>query len=117
MAGEVERASRLVEEAVSAEWDGDPAEPDLEIVRGDVLLAARSPDVAGAEARFERAAALGEARGARISSLVAATRLADLRRGTPRDGEAYAALRSVYETFTEGFDIPQLVAARALLHD
>jgi tetratricopeptide (TPR) repeat protein len=117
MAGEVERASRVVEEAVSAEWDGDPAEPDLEIVRGDLLLAAHSPDVAGAEARFERAAALGEARGARISCLVAATRLADLRRGTPRDGEAYAALRSVYETFTEGFDIPQLVAARALLHD
>jgi hypothetical protein len=114
MAGDLERASRLVEEAVSAQWDGDPQEPELEILRGDLLLTS-GPDIAAAEARFECAAALAEARGARISHLVAATRLAELRRGAPRGDEAYAALRSVYETFTEGFDIPQLVAARALL--
>ena len=115
MAGRLERAAGLVEEAASAEWDGDPQEPDLEILRGDLLLAAHAPDVSAAEATFERAAALAEARGARISHLVAATRLAALRRGTPRGDGAHAALRAVYETFTEGFDIPQLVAARALL--
>jgi hypothetical protein len=114
-AGRLERAADLVDEAESAEWAGDPQEPDLEILRGDLLLASPSPDVPAAEAAFERAAALAEARGARIGHLVAATRLAKVRRGTPRGDGAHVALRAVYETFTEGFDIPQLVAARALL--
>ena len=116
MAGRIERAWDYVEEAGSAIWVGDPEEPDLDILRGDLLLASPSPDVPAAEARFECAAVLAEARGARISHLVAATRLADLRRGTARGDEAHAALRTVYNTFTEGFDIPQLMAARALLN-
>jgi predicted ATPase len=116
-AGRLGRASDLVEEAASVDWDGDPQESDVEILRGDLLLASPVPDRSAAEVRFERAAALAERRGARISHLVAATRLAELRGGTPRDDEARVALRAVYETFTEGFDIPQLRAARALLED
>jgi hypothetical protein len=95
--------------------EGDPQEPELDLLRGDLHLAAAPPDVSAAEASFERAAALAEERGARVSHLVAATRLANLRRGTSRDEEARAALRAVYNTFTEGFDIPQFIAARALL--
>jgi predicted ATPase len=115
IAGRLERASAFVEEAASATWEGDPQEPELDILRGNLLLASPAPDVSAAEAKFERAAALAEARGARISHLVAATRLADLRRSTPRGDQAHAAVRAVYDTFTEGLDIPQLVAARALL--
>jgi tetratricopeptide (TPR) repeat protein len=117
LAGQLDRASRLVAEATSADWDGDPQAPDLEILRGDLFLASPTPDVPAAEAAFERAAALAEARSAAVFSLVAATRLAALRRGTPRGDEAHVALRTVYESFTEGFGIPQLRAARALLDE
>ena len=115
MAGRLDHASDLVAEAAAAIWDGDPVEADLEILRGDLLLASPAPDSAAAEAAFERAAVIAGDRGARISHLVAATRLAELRRGTPRAREAHAVLQDVYDSFTEGFGIPQLVAARVLL--
>lgn len=114
-AGRLDRASEVVAEASSAVWDGDPVTADLEILRGDLLLASPTPDLAAAEAAFERAAAVADEHGGRTSHLVAATRLAELRRATPRAGAARAALREVYDTFTEGFSVPQLVAARALL--
>ena len=70
-------------------WDGDPQQPALEVLRGDLLLAAPAPDVPGAESRFER--------------------------GTARSDAAHAALRAVLDTFTEGFDTTQVAAARAAL--
>jgi hypothetical protein len=50
-----------------------------------------------------------------MAQMQALTRLALIRHGTPREHESLRALRDVYETFTEGFDLPQLVAARTLL--
>jgi hypothetical protein len=47
--------------------------------------------------------------------LQAATRLADLRRDTPRAAESRKRLREVLDTFTEGSTTPQVVAARAAL--
>ena len=55
---------------------------------------------------------LADERGA--ARLAALTHLAVLRRGTP-EADAVHALRDVYDQFTEGFDVPQLVAARAAL--
>ena len=48
----------------------------------------------------------------RMPQLRAATRLVRLRE---QDAEATESLRAVYETFTEGFDSPDLVEARAVL--
>ena len=47
-----------------------------------------------------------------MPELRAATRLARLRAD---DADAIESLRGVYETFTEGFDSPDLVEARAAL--
>ena len=112
MAGRLKDAWAFVEEAASADHFLDA---ELNILRGDLFLASPAPDESAAQAAFGRAAAFAEARGARMSHLIAATRLASLRRSAPGDDEAYAALRAVYSTFTEGFDTPQLVAARAVL--
>jgi hypothetical protein len=50
-----------------------------------------------------------------MPQLQALTRLAELRRGTPGEEAARLALLEVYDGFTEGFDTPQLAAARAAL--
>jgi predicted ATPase len=47
-----------------------------------------------------------------MSELRAATRLARL---APGRDDATARVRAVYDTFTEGFDTPDLIEARAVL--
>jgi hypothetical protein len=50
--------------------------------------------------------------------LEALTRLAAVRRwGTPQREDSVRRLRQLYDTFTEGFDGPQLAAARAVLDE
>jgi hypothetical protein len=113
MADRLEHAWAFVEEAASA--DHHLIDAPVDILRGDLFLASPAPDETAAQAAFGRAAALAEARGARMVHLIAATRLASLRRSAPGHDAALEALRAVYDTFTEGFDTPQLVAARAVL--
>ena len=79
--------------------------PDVGIVHGELLLALTPPDVAAADAEFERAAALAGDRGARMAQLQALTHLAVLRRGAPSEADAARALQELYDGFTEGFDI------------
>ena len=64
---------------------------------------------------FRRAAEVARAQGARAFELRAAMSLARFSRarGTPED--ARAMLAPVYESFTEGFETPDLQAANALL--
>ena len=57
---------------------------------------------------FDVARDLGDS----MPQLRAATRLVRLR---GQDADAIESLRAVYETFTEGFDSPDLVEARAVL--
>ena len=56
-----------------------------------------------------------EHQGALLYSLRAATLLARLCQSQGRADEADAALRPIYARFTEGFDFPDLIDARALL--
>jgi hypothetical protein len=114
-AGRLDGALRFIEAAGDAMHGNDPLAGDLPIVKGDLLLALDPPDTAGAALLFERAAGLAAERGARMLELQALTRLANLRRGTPRETEARECLRRVLDTFTEGFTTPPLVAARAAL--
>jgi hypothetical protein len=95
--------------------DNYPLAGDIPIVKGDLLLALDPTDTARAERLFERAAAVTAERGARMVELQAMTRLAALRRGTPREAEARECLRRVLDSFTEAFTTPQLAAARAVL--
>jgi hypothetical protein len=72
-------------------------------------------DPIAAEAVLERVAPLAGARGCRMAQLQALTRLATLRRGTSGERETLHDLQQVYDTLDEGFDLPQLVAARSAL--
>jgi hypothetical protein len=83
--------------------------PEFAVLKADLLLASAGAE--GAAMWLESACDVAGVWGVRVSQLRAATRLA--RMGTGAD--ALDVLRGVYETFTEGFDTPDLVAARAVL--
>ncbi|HYP23646.1 MAG TPA: hypothetical protein VEV43_08740, partial [Actinomycetota bacterium] len=114
LAGRVEAAAALFAEADVAATAGDPVVIDLAIARGDVLLAGASPDTAGAEESYERAAGMARTFGLRMAELEAATRLAQLRAGTAGDEDSLRRLRGLLDAFTEGHSTPQLTAAAAL---
>jgi tetratricopeptide (TPR) repeat protein len=78
-------------------------------------LAELDGDRAGAETAYRRAIEIAEHQGALLLSLRAATLLAGLYQTQGRVDEADAALRPIYESFTEGFDYPDLLRARAVL--
>ena len=115
LAGQADRGLELIEEAAASLADGDPLEAELDAARGDLLVMARPQDTAEAEALFEKAAALAGGRGARMLELEALTSLAAIRRGRPDGEDARRRLRTVHDSFTEGFDSAPLTAARALL--
>ncbi|MET0999292.1 MAG: DUF4062 domain-containing protein [Marmoricola sp.] len=115
MAGSLDDAGRHLDEAVASLWEGDPTEVDLEILRGDLLLAQPDPQPSAAAAAYERAVALAEARGTRMSHLEALTRLAALRRGTADEATAYAALREALDGFAEGHESALLRDASEVL--
>ena len=68
-----------------------------------------------AEDCFLRALDLAREQDALSWELRAATSLARLRHNEKRTAEAHASLAPVYARFTEGFETPDLKAARALL--
>ena len=116
MAGRGQEGLACIREAEAALQAGDPMAPDLGIVHGELLLVLNPPDAPAAIAEFERAAELAGARGARMAQLQALTHLAALRHGEPLARPRRSArCRTVYDLFTEGFDSPHLVAARAAL--
>ena len=115
LAGRIDQALELVAKSESLMAATDPQEPDFAIMRGDLHMATAPPDVAMAEASYQSAFDVARERGLRMSELQAATRLATLRRGTPREQASLQQLRDVYNSFTEGYDTVQLVAARTVL--
>lgn len=87
--------------------------PELPVIKGDLLL-----DMSGAEAAepwFQNAFDVGAKVEARMSQLRAATRLTRLRRAARKQPDGSDVLRTIYDTFTEGWDTVDLVEARALL--
>ena len=113
-AGQFERALELMRESEANVRDQDPLRDDLAIAHGDLFLTLPSPDQTAAEARFDRAAVIAGSRRARMIELQALTRLVSVRSGDPQE-DTLQQLRQLYEWFTEGFDTPQLAAARGLL--
>lgn len=74
-----------------------------------------SVTVTVAEAEFQKAISIAKEKGAKLFQLRAARDLAVLRADQGRTGEGAALLREVYDSFTEGWDSPDLVAAREQL--
>jgi len=84
-------------------------------VPGDLLKAAG--DLSGAEQHYRQAIAVAERQSAKLDQLRASTSLARLWRDQGRQTEAHDLLAPIYDWFTEGFDVPVLMEAKALLDE
>jgi predicted ATPase len=84
-------------------------------IKGEVLLAGAPARCAEAEDCFQTALTCAQRQGARFWQLRAAQSMARLWFKEQRPAEAQRALEAVYETLTDGFELPDLIEARALL--
>jgi predicted ATPase len=87
----------------------------LHRVRRVLLLHLRGGADPEAEASLQQALAVAREQDAKGWEIGAATDLARLWAGQSRRAEAQALLASIYGRFTEGFDMPILQEAKALL--
>jgi class 3 adenylate cyclase/predicted ATPase len=92
-------------------------EAEVQRMAGEIALRSPEPDVAKAEAYFERAIAVAREQQAKSWELRAAMSMAQLWRDRGKRDEARDLLVPIYGWFTEGFDTLDLKDARALLDD
>jgi DNA-binding SARP family transcriptional activator len=85
-------------------------------LKGDLLWQAAAPRDA-VEAAYQQAIAVAQEQEARSFELQATMQLCRLRQQQGRLAETRRALMELYNWFTEGFDTPDLKAARALLEE
>jgi predicted ATPase len=101
--------------AVAEKNDDRCHEAELHRLKGELLLA-ESPDrIAAAEDCFRRAIDTAQSQQSKGWELRATMSLARLWQRQGRSDDARAALAAVYGTYTEGFTLPDLVEAGALL--
>jgi predicted ATPase len=81
-------------------------EAEVHRVAGEIALRSPEPDVAKAEAYFERALAIARAQQAKYWELRAAMSMARLWRDQGKRQQAHNLLAPVYGWFTEGFEYP-----------
>jgi predicted ATPase len=117
--GRVEEGLQLLDEAeeIMKRRNDRWFEAEVYRCRAELLLAdgAAAPD--RAEACLLRALEVARAHGARSLELRAATSLARLLHDLERPAEARETLSPVFDWFSEGFDLPDLKRARALLEE
>jgi predicted ATPase len=87
--------------------------PEMMRIKGEIL--ASGPHSSEAESWFSRSLDLAREKSALAWQLRTATSLAHLWGRQGRYDEAQRVLRSVFDRFTEGFDTPDLMAAKRLL--
>lgn len=114
LAGRPEEALVLLERATALGPEGTWESAELNVRQADVLASLGRADEA--ERLLLRAYDEAGGAGARMAQLRAATSLARLAETAGRPAAA-ARLREVVETFSEGFETPQLLEARALLDE
>ncbi len=115
-AGRAEEGLACIDEALAEArthnerwWDAE-----LHRLRGELLLM-HGADVSDVEAALLRAIAIARSQQARSLELRATVSLARLWIAQHRSADARHRLRDVYTWFTEGFETPDLQAARLLL--
>jgi predicted ATPase len=105
----------LIDEAIEMIDEGNILYPEFALLKGDLIVAL--DDVDGSEPLFQSVFNVAANLGVRTPQLRAATRLTRLWRAAGKRPDGTDELRSVYETFTEGFDTLDLLEARAVLDD
>ena len=117
--GERDEAWRRIVDALSAiettkeRW----FEAEANRIADDIALRSPAPDIAKAEAYFERALAVARQQQAKSWELRAAMSMARLWRDQGKRDEARELLAPVYGWFTEGFDTLDLKEAKRLLDE
>jgi len=117
--GQLDGAGRSVDEATTViertkeTW----FEADVYRIAGEVALKSPQPDVARAEACFERALSVARVQQAKSWELRVSISLARLWRSQGKVQQARELLAPVYGWFTEGFDTRDLKEAKALLEE
>ena len=117
--GQFEEAWRCIGEAMTAAETTKEKCCEAEIHRtaGEIALMSPAPDVAKAQAHFERAIAIARAQQAKSWELRAAMSMARLWRDQGKGQQARELLAPVYGWFTEGFDTLDLKEAKVLLEE
>jgi predicted ATPase len=92
-------------------------EAEIHRTAGEIALNLPKPEVAKAQAYFERALSVARAQAAKSWELRAATSLARLGRDQGKRQQARELLAPIYGWFTEGFDTLDLKEAKALLNE
>jgi predicted ATPase len=93
------------------------SEPDLWLRRGQLLLGAGNGEASEAEVSMQKALAVSRQRQAKLTELATATALARLWQRQGKRRAARELLEPTYAWFTEGFGLPVLRDARALLDE
>jgi predicted ATPase len=115
MTGRPEPGLGLIDQAIALSGDVEIGFPEFRILRGDLLTLLPDPHLAEAEEAYRSAIRGSNAIGARLVELAARAHLVDLLRAQGRSPDQSDQLRDLYDTFTEGFGEPDLVAARRVL--
>src|SRR5262249_11935339 len=107
-----------IDEAIAASrahnecwWDAE-----LHRIRG-MLLVSAGGDASEAEAAYASAIEIAQAQQARALELRAATSMARLWRRQHRNNDGRRLLKTVYSSFSEGFDTTDLREAKTLLEE
>ncbi|MCP3395531.1 hypothetical protein NLM27_43395 [Bradyrhizobium sp. CCGB12] len=103
-------AAAAVEETGERRWEAEICR-----LTGELTVARHGGNRAEAAACFRSAIEVAGRQGAKALELRAATSLARLWRNQGKQQQAYDLLAPLYGWFTEGFDTPDLRAAKALL--
>jgi predicted ATPase len=93
------------------------SEAEVKRLAGEVALLSPTPNIAKAQAYFDRALAVARQQQAKSWELRAAMSMARLWRDQGKRDEARELLTPVYGWFTEGFDTLDLKDAKALLDE
>ena len=115
--GEVDAGLKVLSEALeSVEETGERYwEAEFHRLHAELLL--MKGDGVGAETSLVKAIEVARVQKAKSWELRAATDLAGLWREQGKTAQAYQLLSEIYGWFTEGFDTPDLLSARALLDE
>jgi predicted ATPase len=116
--GQFDSARRCIGEAIAVAETAKERWCEAEVIRiaGEIALLSPEPDVAEAEAHFERALAVARQQQAKSWELRAVMSMVRLWRDQGKRDEARNLLAPVYNWFTEGFDTRDLKEAKALLN-
>ena len=91
-------------------------EADLYRIQGELLARKAEPDIKGAEASFRKGLDVARSQSTKLLEIRLALSLSRLLETEHREVEIRDLLAPIYAWFTEGFETPDLIAARELLN-